>query len=143
MMQRTAPSPIQDRVFTEIAKFLAVTRRRSEHDLYRGRRTARRHYRTWPLLVADLERQRGGDLSVALYNASEKGIAFRAMQSFKPGTILSVKLFWHDPRAYRVPCVVRHCEQTEHGYITGCEFCAEDAALCEQACDVHPRWYDA
>ena len=134
--------PMVDVMQREVSKFLAISRRRSEHDIYLGRRASRRHYRNWPLLVSALGRTDSQDISAALYNASETGLAFRASRAFKPGNRLAVKLFWHDARAYRVPVVVRHCQQVENGFIIGCEFAFEDAELCETASMTRTHWYD-
>lgn len=142
-MQQTAAGTLVDHIRREIAKFVAITRRRSEGDLYLGRRSTRRHYRTWPLLISPLDGANEGDVSVALYNASDSGVAFRTVRAFRREQLIAVKLFWHDPRGYRVPAVVRHCEKTDHGFIVGCEFVLSDPELAARACDLRTRWYDA
>jgi hypothetical protein len=141
-MSAMVAHPLVDVMHREVAKFLAISRRRSEHDIYLGRRASRRHYRNWPLLVAPLGRPDARDVSAALYNASESGLAFRSARAFKPGSRLAVKLFWHEARAFRVPVTVRHCQPAESGFIIGCEFAFEDAGLCEMASVSRTHWYD-
>src|SRR5262245_7288066 len=134
--------PMVDVMQREVSKFLAISRRRSEHDIYLGRRASRRHYRNWPLLISPLGRTDSHDISAALDTASVAGLAVSASRALKPGNRLSVKLFWHDARAYRVPVVVRHCQPAENGFIIGCEFAFEDAELCETASITRTHWYD-
>jgi len=141
-MQQSTLIPLGGVLQREVNKFLAVSRRRSEHDLYLGRRSSRRYYRNWPLLISRIGRREVRDVSAALHNASESGLAFRSALSFPEGATLAAKLFWHDPRAYRVPMIVRHCENVSNGFIVGCEFALDDEELCQSACELEPAWYD-
>ncbi len=141
-MQTTAVQPTVDALQREVSKFLAVSRRRSEHDIYLGRRSSRRHYRNWPLMITPLGAGDPHDCSAALYNASETGLAFRARRAFKQGSKIAVKLFWHEATAFRVPMIVRHCQEAENGFIMGCEFAFEDAGLCESTASMRTRWYE-
>ncbi|MFO0974466.1 MAG: PilZ domain-containing protein [Phycisphaerae bacterium] len=142
-------STLRDLIETEISRFLAVTRHGAEGDLYLGRRRHRRHYRTWPLLVARLANLKREDLSVSLANASAAGLAFRAPRPYKAGSFVAIKLFWHDPRAYRVPAIVRHCRSDatpkcdSTAFLIGCEFALADDALLERVCEARLGWYDA
>ncbi len=142
-MLQTATHPLAELLRREIDKFLAVSRRHAEHDLYLGRRSARRHYRSWPLLVGPLGSGAVRDVSVTLFNASENGFAFRSESEFAVGTQLAVKLFWQDPRGYWMPAVVRHCDPNGRGHIVGCEFELDDPEACRRASESRPRWFDA
>lgn len=51
----------------------------------------------------------------------------------KPDTIVFVKLFCHDNVRPRVPAIVRHATQVDHGYLVGCEYLLNDVQLCDQA----------
>ncbi|MCK6457287.1 MAG: PilZ domain-containing protein [Phycisphaerae bacterium] len=134
--------PIVSAMRREIAKFVAVTRRGAACDAYLGRRRTRRHHRSWPLLVTTLQPRGQCDVSVALHNASELGLAFHSAQPYSVGSYVAVKLFWHDPHAHRVPAVVRHCTAEAGGYLVGCQFDVEDEMWCRRACDVRSRWYE-
>lgn len=142
-MPETATVHVSTVVVREIARFLAATRRRSERDLYLGKRAYRRHYRSWPLLVTSLRPQSEGDVSAALCNASEDGLAFRCARCFQVGHVLAVKLFWHDPTSGRVPVVVIHHETDGDIAVVGCAFILDDASLIERAIRVRPAWYEA
>lgn len=135
-------SPVVQRLRGEIVKFLAVTRCQANSDLYAGRRQARRHYRTWPLLVSSLADPRGEDLSVSLANASQSGLAFRSKRRYRRGGVLAIKLFWHDPGAFRVPAIVRHCTRDGTGFCIGVEFALDAPELVERVCEARMGWYE-
>jgi hypothetical protein len=118
----------------EIARFIQVTQERSESDSQHQRRRARRrHQRSWPLLASAPSGTSMRDISVALHNASPLGIAFLSPVIIRDGCVVFLRLFWHEPDAPSVPAVVRHATPTEHGYLVGCEFTADDESLCQVA----------
>ncbi len=137
-----APS-IQSVIQREVARFVAVNRRRGESDLYLGRRAVRRHHRAVPLLVTPLSPQGSVDLSVSLCDVSSNGLAFRFSRPIRVGTPLAIRLFWHDRHAHRVPAVVRNCAPLDGAWRMGCEFALDDEALCTRAAELREHWYDA
>ncbi len=126
----------------EIARFVVATRERSEYDADPRRRAQRRYHRSWPLLVSRGRQIEDLDLSVALHNASELGLAFLSSERFQLRETVFIKLFWHDPAALRVPARVRHMASVEHGCLVGCEFLLDDETQCKRGLDVALRWYD-
>ncbi len=106
-----------------ISRFLDAAKQRSECDREPRRRSKQRHHRSWPMFVS-----RGSDSSeaagvaVALHNATDLGLAFLAVEEFDPGTMVLVRLFWHDRGCPSIPARVRHVKQMDHGFLVGCEF---------------------
>jgi hypothetical protein len=119
----TVIQPVPLSVLQEVIdRFVDEARRRSEEQPAARRRAERRYHRSWPLSVL---LERGGcerDIGVALHNASAQGIAFLAPFGIESGTVLQIRLFWHDEDCPRVPAVVRHCTFAGNGYLVGCEF---------------------
>lgn len=110
-----------------VHRFIESARERSEADPDRRRRAQRRHHRSWPLWVSRGPDSNQSDVTVALHNATESGLAFLASESFRPGTTILVRLFWHDPHCPPVPARIRHVKRTDHGFLVGCEFRIGDA----------------
>lgn len=118
-----------DVVRGEIERFADAARRRSESDPVHRRRSKRRYHRSWPLAVlCD-----GEEMSAALHNASDEGLAFLTCGPVNAGSTVFLKLFCYDESGQYVPAVVRHCTYSEHGYLVGCEFELADENLCTQA----------
>ena len=126
----------------EIARFVEAAHERSEYDSSPRRRTRRRYHRSWPLLVSRGRRDESTDLSVALHNASDLGLAFLSSERFCVGETVFVKLFWHDLSAVRVPAVVRHMTRVDHGWLVGCEFHLDDEMAARRSFDETRHWYD-
>jgi hypothetical protein len=124
-----------DIIRSEVERFTDVARQRSESDPVQRRRSRRRYQRSWPLAVM-LD---GADVSAALHNASDEGIAFLSHNPVMPDTVVFIKLFCYDESAAYVPAVVRHSTSTEHGYLIGCEFALSDEALCREAIMKSPQ----
>ena len=82
-------------------------------------------------------------MGVPLYNASPLGIAFLAPVQLSVGSVVFIKLFWHEELCPRVPAVVRHTTPTAHGYLVGCEFALADEGVCKQALEYSESWYDS
>ncbi len=119
----------------EIDRFMEATRERSEYDVGARRRAKRRYHRSWPMLVR--AGHRGAmDVSVALHNASEVGVAFLSGSRFEPGQILFLKLFWSDQYCPRVPASVQYAKEVEHGLLVGCAFVLDDVQACARAVNV-------
>lgn len=128
----------------EIERFLEAARERAEPDLDRRRRAQRRYHRSWPLLVCVPNGNNlGKDLGVPLHNASSLGIAFLSPMHIDVGSVVFIKLFWHEELCPRVPAVVRHATPTGHGYLVGCEFTLADEGICKRAVDYGLPWYDS
>lgn len=129
----------------EVNRFLEAARKRSEDDGDHRRRTRRRHHRSWPLLISLTGKPFDPDISVALHNASELGIAFLASFSVPVGSRVFIKLFCYDDFCPRVPAVVRHVTETEHGFLVGCEFELNNESACLHALELgrHSRSYRA
>jgi hypothetical protein len=128
----------------EIERFLEAARERAELDLDRRRRAQRRYHRSWPLLVCvPGGRTLGKDMGVPLHNASALGIAFLAPVHIQVGSVVFIKLFWHEDLSPRVPAVVRHATPTGHGYLVGCEFALADETICRRALEYGIAWYDS
>jgi len=124
-----------DLIRNEVERFTSVARRRSECDPVQRRRSKRRYHRSWPLAVL----HHGVDISAALHNASDEGIAFLSHNPVAPDTVVFIKLFCYDESAAYVPAVVRHSTGTEHGYLIGCEFALTDETLCREAIMKSPQ----
>ncbi len=133
-MPSASVASASDQIRGEIARFIQITQERSESDSsYQRRRTRRRHQRSWPLTVSAPSGTTTREISVALHNASPLGIAFLSSVMIRDGSVIFLRLFWHDGSGPCVPAIVRHATPTEHGYLIGCEFSAEDESLCEIA----------
>lgn len=118
-----------DVIRTEIERFADAARHRSECDPVHRRRSSRRYHRSWPLAVlCD-----NVDMSAALHNASDEGIAFLSCGPIEPGCMIFIRLFCYDESCPYVPAVVRHSTSTEHGYLIGCEYELADEAVCQEA----------
>jgi hypothetical protein len=124
-----------DLIRTEIERFAEAARHRSECDPAHRRRSRRRYHRSWPLAVLS----NGVDMSAALHNASDEGIAFLSCGPIEPGSVVFLKLFCYDESRLYVPAVVRHSTGTEHGYLIGCEFALTDETLCREAIMKSPQ----
>ncbi len=118
-----------DMVREAVERFAEAIRQRSESDPVQRRRSKRRYQRSWPLTI----RYDGVQLSAALHNASEEGIAFLSCEAIRPGTVVFLRLFCYDDSAAYVPAVVRHSTNTDHGHLVGCEFAIWDEPLCLEA----------
>ena len=118
-----------DLIRTEIERFADAARRRSECDPVHRRRSRRRYHRSWPLAVL----YDGVEMSAALHNASDEGIAFLSCGPIEPGRIVFIKLFCYEESCPYVPAVVRHSTPTEHGHLIGCEFELADERGCQEA----------
>lgn len=118
-----------DMVREAVERFAEAVRHRSESDPIQRRRSKRRYQRSWPLAV----RYNGAQMSAALHNASDEGIAFLSPGPILPGTVVFVKLFCYDDSATYVPAIVRHSTNTEHGHLVGCEFAVWNEPLCLKA----------
>ena len=105
-----------------IAEFVEFTQQRSEVDPNRRRRQRYRYQRSWPLTIVESCSDSATEMTAALHNASDQGIAFLSRRAFERGAVLLVRLFWHDEQSPRVPAVVRHTTPTAEGYLVGCEF---------------------
>ena len=128
-----------DVVRGEIERFADQTRRRSECDPISRRRSKRRYHRSWPLSVLC----EGVEMSAALHNASDEGIAFLSHSPVTPDIVVFIKLFCYDESAAYVPAVVRHSTHTEHGHLIGCEFAMMDEKLCREAIRKSPQAVEA
>ena len=135
MIESTETEPVAVLQQT-IDRFVDTARQRGEHRVHPARRSGRRYQRSWPLSIALTRDDRTLDISVALHNASQQGIAFLAPQGIEVGTLLHVKLFWHDEDCPRIPAVVRHCTPTKGGYLIGCEFVLWDENVGEDEPDL-------
>ena len=124
-----------DVIRSEIERFADVARRRSDSDPAQHRRSRRRYQRSWPLLVTHGR----VELSAALHNGSDEGIAFLSHSPVTPDTVVFIRLFCYDESATYVPAIVRHSTNTEHGYLIGCEFALTDEALCREAIMKSPQ----
>ena len=124
-----------DVVRSEIERFADEARRRSESDPVARRRSKRRYHRSWPLAILC----EGVEMSAALHNASDEGIAFLGAGSIEPGIVVFIRLFCYDESAAYVPAVVRHSTNTEHGHLIGCEFAMMDEGLCREAVRQSPQ----
>ncbi len=122
----------------EIDRFIDAARVRSEYDIDTRRRAMRRYHRSWPLLIC--RPRRTEELSAALHNASSEGIGFLCDQKFAAGSLILVKLFWHEDGGLRVPAVVRHVTDYRHASLVGCEFALDDEDAMKCAFDAK-RWY--
>lgn len=133
-MPSASTATASDQIRGEIARFIQVTQERSESDTnHQRRRARRRHQRSWPLTVSVPWGTSVRDISVALHNASPLGIAFLSPVIIRDGSVIFLRLFWHDRAGPCVPAIVRHATPTEHGYLIGCEFSADDESLCQIA----------
>ncbi len=133
-MPSAAIASASEQIRGEIARFVQITQERSESDSHHQRRRARRrHQRSWPMTVSAPWGTGLRDISVALHNASSLGVAFLSPVMIGDGSVIFLRLFWHDRAGPSVPAVVRHATPTEHGYLIGCEFSAEDESLCQIA----------
>jgi hypothetical protein len=133
-MLNTRAASASDQIRGEIARFIQITQERSESDSnHQRRRARRRHQRSWPLTVSAPLGTTIRDISVALHNASPLGLAFLSPVTIRDGSVVFLRLFWHERRGRWVPAIVRHATPTEHGYLIGCEFSAEDESLCQIA----------
>lgn len=124
----------------EIDRFVDFARQRSFSDVHNRRRSHRRYHRSWPLLVSFRDSERSTDLSVALHDASPDGVGFLSHREIPVGSLVHIKLFWHDDTAYRVPATVRHATETDHGFLIGCSFNTDDST-CERALSRENPWY--
>jgi hypothetical protein len=106
----------------EITRFIEVIRQRSDCDRGRRQRARLRYTRSWPLAVSRDWASADGEYAVALYNASEMGLAFITSRPVNVGQTLYIRLFWYDDNSPRVPAVVRHVTPFHARYIVGCEF---------------------
>lgn len=140
MSQAPAMTTAAALVRREIDRFVNFARQRSYSDVHNRRRTHRRYHRSWPLLVAFNNDGKHEDVSVALHDASPEGVGFLSNRPIPVGTVIHVKLFWHDETAYRVPATIRHSTQTDHGYLIGCSFNTDDPT-CERALSRDTPWY--
>jgi len=122
----------------EIDRFIAAARERSEFDIDTRRRSMRRYYRSWPLLVSTFRAD--GEISAALHSASANGIGFLCPRQFPVGRIVLVKLFWHEEAGLRVPAIVRHASPYRDTILVGCEFALDDEAACQAGLACR-RWY--
>ncbi len=104
-----------------IIDFVEAIRSRGEPETESPQRSVRRYHRSWPLGVS-WNGPGGGDICVALHDASYQGVSFLCDHRFEVGGHLFVRLFWHDDTAPAVPAVVRHATPTPNGYLVGCEF---------------------
>lgn len=105
-----------------IWEFVEFTQQRSDVDPNRRRRQRYRHQRSWPLAVLESNHASAAEMTAALHNASDQGIAFLSRRAFDRGSVLLIRLFWHDEQSPRIPAVVRHTTPTADGYLVGCEF---------------------
>lgn len=125
----------------EISRFLREATGRRNKFLTADRRGARRYHRSMPIFITRLDGHPKEDLSVTLDDISVSGIGFFSDIGFPVGAILSVKLFWSDPHATRVPAVVRHTEITQQGMHVGAEFIVSDNRACELIETTPASWY--
>ena len=120
----------------EIDRFLEAARKRSEHDDHQRRRARRRHHRSWPLLVSLSGKPYDIDISAALHDASSLGIGFLSPIQLLAGSVVYLKLFCYDDFCPRVPALVRHVTQTEHGFLVGCEYDLANEKACSRAVEL-------
>jgi len=113
----------------EIDRFLDSARKRSECEAIHRRRAKRRYHRSWPLMVI----YDSIELSVALHNASELGIAFLSSRMIPEDTTVFIKLFCHEDFGPCVPAIVRHQTPSDHGFLIGCEFDLSNHHICMKA----------
>lgn len=124
-MEATANSSQADQaafLLRTIAQFVEFTQQRSDVDPNRRRRQRYRHQRSWPLTILESSNASAAEMTAALHNASEQGIAFLSRRPFERGMVLLIRLFWHDEESPRIPALVRHTTPTAEGYLVGCEF---------------------
>ena len=139
MLTRTQDTSIARTVMRrEVDRFIDAARVRSEYDIDTRRRAMRRYHRSWPLLVSPASADT--ELSAALHNASSEGIGFLCDHSFRVGSLLWVKLFWHEDTGLRVPAIVRHVTPYRHAHLVGCQFSLDDEEACQRAFDAR-SWY--
>ncbi len=117
----------------EIERFRTFARQRASADGRPIRRRHKRYHRSWPLSVATYENGCFTDHSAALYDASEAGIGYMCDQLFEKGSLVYVRLFWHEAGALRIPAIVRHVTPGPSGILVGVEFALDDAEACETA----------
>jgi len=106
-----------------------------------NRRGAKRHDRECPIFVAALALEATKDRAATLRNISHDGLGFHCDAGLKPGSLISVKLFWSDPHSPRVPARVRHCEIEQEGFFIGAEFATTDPEACKLIERHHAHWY--
>jgi hypothetical protein len=102
----------------EITRFLQAAKQRSECSPAYFRRGNNRYHRSWPLQVT----AGASEMTVALHNASEGGLAFFSPCFIEPGGTLLIRLFCHREDCRPIPVTVRHATANEHGFLIGCEF---------------------
>ena len=116
-----------------IDRFVEAARQRSEVADQHRRRAECRYHRSWPLSIVYHHAGVTRETCVALHNASRDGVAFLAPAPAEAGTMVDVRVFWHDDNCPRIPAIVRHCTSTRVGYLVGCEFVVWDGATEDQA----------
>lgn len=132
-MADVAVHPCIDLFQREIDRFRECAQQRCGTDGLRGRRKNRRYHRSWPLSVALCEDGSLTEYSAALYDASEAGMGFMCSQVFCEGSMVYIKLFWHEATGLHIPAIVRHVNPGPNGVLVGVEFALSDAGACEKA----------
>ena len=105
-----------------VRRFVEAAQQRADTHPTFGRRSSKRHSRSWPLAVGFQQRDRDLHETAALHNASLQGIAFLFRYRLEAGATISVHLFSLETDTEPVPAVVRHVTPTRNGYLVGCEF---------------------
>ncbi len=60
-------------------------------------------------------------------------MGFMGDHMFCEGSMVYVKLFWHETAGLYVPAIVRHAQPGPNGVLVGVEFAISNAGACEQA----------
>lgn len=137
-----ATHPLADMMQREISRFVetSIPFRRNLSLSY-NRRGVKRHDRECPIFVAILKDSPPDDIAATLRNISDKGLGFHCDVGLRKGTLISVKLFWSDANAPRVPARVRHCDIEQEGFLIGAEFALDDVEACKIIEKTQIDWY--
>lgn len=134
--------PLSEVLMREVVRYVeTVVPFRQPRSPSHNRRGNKRHDRECPIFVAKLAENHGKDLAATLRNISRDGLGFHCDAGLKPGCLISIKLFWSDPNAPRIPARVRHCDIEQEGFFIGAEFATSDPKACKLIELNQAAWY--
>lgn len=110
-----------------VAELVKIRERSEDAELFEG--DERRQYSRWPFPGAVELSPAGGDGRSRWYatcgNLSLGGLGMMADRHFAPGMVVDLSCHLPEATLYG-QATVRHCRQTEYGYLVGVEFNFEE-----------------